>query len=386
MNIQLNGKLVYLPGKKGYAVYYHFTDQFGVRQRISLHLTVTNPEKNRHDNWVFPLDAYTIARTIDKDVRESKWRIPTAADKITIKQLVDRYFELDGNECAPGTRVMYRTIVEKFVESFGNLPLARIDEPTLIKYKNLMAEKRQNRPVTIARDLRHLSALFAFAVRQKLMGANPVTRTVKIKKLRKGPVVLFTPDEMQNIFGYMQIQYPDALNQIRFLLYTGFRETESCELRWDKIDRNLKAIYHFNIKAGREELYPCTPQLWDLLESLPHTYDPYVFRYRKRYEPYNALRRTKKTLGITTRIHIHTLKKNYSTAIGTVGTPQAMIPSLTHHTTMQVMQDSYMFVDLEEKRKWLTKAHEMIDVLAKKWQKSDTEEKIVGRIENTKAR
>jgi hypothetical protein len=52
---------------------------------------------------------------------------------------------------------------------------------------------------------------------------------------------------------------------------------------------------------------------------------------------------------------------------------------------MQVMQDSYMFVELEEKRRWLSKAHDMIDLLAKKRQKSQTEEKIVGRIKNTKA-
>ena len=385
MNITLSGKLHYLPGKKGYSVYYHFSDQFGARQRISLKLTVEHPEKNRKGDWIFPTEAIRIALNIDKEVRDRKWKMPADRVNLTIKQLLDRYFELDGNECAPATKEVYRSVVEKIVTNFGDLILARIDEGLLIRHKGLLVEKFANRPVTIARDLRHLSALFAFAIRQKLMDENPVTRTVKIKKLRKATVLLYSPEELQAIFGYMDQHFPDALNQIRFLLYTGFRESESCELRWDKIDRNLKAIYHYNIKAGREELYPCTPQLWDLLESLPRNYEPFVFKYRKRFGPYEALRRTKKKLGITKRIHIHTLKKNYSTAIGSVGTPQAMIPSLTHHTTMQVMQDSYMFVELEEKRKWLSKAHDMIDLLAKKRQKIETEEKIVGRIKNTKA-
>jgi len=376
MTIDLSGNLKYL----GRHIYYHFTDQWGARQRVSLRLKVDRPGRNRNGKDIFPQEAIAIAKTIDRDVRMMLWGLPQPRKKVVLKQLLENYLKNDGNDIRPSTKQLYTSIVEKFNHYKPGIFILQISKELLIDYKKYLLDTVKNSPFTVAKDFRHLAALFNFAVREHFIPENPITRHVRPKLPKKYPVI-YTEGELAALFGYLQEHSPSTYQQYLFLYMTGFRVDESCLLKWSQIDWGLKAIRHFNEKGSRDELFPLSDYLFDMLKALPRGGE-FVFPERSRYKLYNRVRIAREALKITKPKAVHILKKNYSTVLAMQGTPHLLLPQLTHHSSLGTAKESYVYVELEEKRKWLNLAHE---AMAKKLQNSENTFTPADRLQKEKA-
>lgn len=363
MTIDLSGKLKYL----GKHVYYHFSDQFGARQRISLRLKVDKTGRDKEGKYIFPADAIAIAKKIDRDVRELVWGLPRPKKKITLSALLEAFLKNDGSEDRQSTQDLYSIAVKKFNAFKPGVVIAQISRELLISYKKYLLEETKNSPFTVAKDFRHLSALFNFAMREHLLPENPITRHVRPKLPKKFPVI-YTEDELAALFGYLREHSPGTYQQCLFLYLTGFRSDESCRLKWSQFDWDLKVIHHFNEKGARDEFFPLSDFLFTTLQALPRTSE-YVFPERTRYRLYDKIRIARDALGITKPKALHIFKKNYSTVLAMQGTPHLMLPQLTHHTSLGPAKESYVYVELEEKRKWLNLAH---NAMAKKLQNPES--------------
>ncbi len=372
MRVLLNGRLKYI----GNHVYYHFTDELGCYQRLSIKIKVDKIEKNTNGELIFPANAYAVARQIDEDVRSLKWNMKKPAVKRTIQQLLDEYLSLDGSHIADSTKILYRNGVKKFIEIFGDIPINKINSDLMVVFRNSLASKDgySNNDYTIAKEFRQMAALFSFAVRRSYISANPINRYNRPHPPRKMPDI-YSESELSSLFNYLETNAPDAMNQIYFLLLTGFRVEESCIIKWDQIDWTNRCIMHHNQKGRRDELYPMSDVLLDFTKKLPRLYKPFIFKFRDRFVLHRQLKKARDAAGINRRKSIHLFKKNYSTGLANVGTPSYILPDLAHHTSINTTKDAYLYMDMEEKRKWLNESHNR---LAEKLQKkSDENNKIL---------
>lgn len=351
--ILLLGKLKYRRSKKGFVVYYDFTNQYHARDRISLKIIVDNPSKNKVGEYIFPLEAIDIAKAIDRNVQEHRWGISKKKTPITLSQLMELFFTLDGSIIEEQSRSLYRQIVGLFVSHFGDTPINQITEDMLFSFRKIELE-RDISPYTVAKYLRTLKSLFSFAVHRDLMRKNPVTRALKIKLPDKQPVI-YAQSEIELLFAYLEKHDLDLKRQLEFLLLTGFRVSESCLFTFDRIDVQLQTLLYWNKKKKRDELFPISDRLNALLESCPRTWYPRVFKYETRYAVYKRFKHALATVGITKKIAIHNLKATYATSIARAGADIKMLHELSHHKSEQTTMRHYLFVDLEEKRKMLNK-------------------------------
>jgi site-specific recombinase XerD len=363
MKLILAGKLKYLSGKKGHAIYYHFTDQFGARQRISLKTKVDSPGKNKNGDIIFPTEAYTIAQSIDSEVRENRWNIPQKNATTTLKELLELFFKLNGSTIEEESRYQYTHIIGKFIDYFGNITVAQMDEDRLFEYRKKELARKMS-PYTIAKDFRTMKSLFNFAIDKGMMRKNPVTKSLKVKLPDKQPVI-YAQTEIDSLWEYLEVNDKDLQRQLEFLLLTGFRASDSCLFTFDRIDPKLQVLLYYNKKKLRDELFPLSDRLTALIAACPRTWQPRVFRYDTRHKLYHRLKDALTAVGITKKIALHNLKATYSTTLARAGADYKTLQELSHHKSGQTTLKHYIFVDLEEKRKMLNKVESSRKKIAK---------------------
>jgi len=232
---------------------------------------------------------------------------------LLLSKLWQAFMDDEGRNKKPSTLEFYERTQKKSLEYLGDMNVKAIDRKTMFDLRDALrrAEGDQNAAIC----LRHLKAMFGWAADNGHIPMNPLKR-VDFSADSK-PVVIFRPDEIERIFA---VCHEKLLHQCQFLLLTGFRLQESCNLRWDMIDYDKNIIKHHNQKGEYWAQYELDSKITEFLKSLPRTYGPYVFGYRNRVkinrEFLLALRKTglvpkKGVLEGKPVYSIHTLMKNY---------------------------------------------------------------------------
>jgi len=114
------------------------------------------------------------------------------------KDLIEEFIAAKSvNRLAPETQAMYRRIHKHFGEVNGSPICSKVNIRHIDVYKNSI---RENAAPTINKKLRHLSAMFNWAVKRNYMVANPIESTDKIrerKKIRK----VWTPQQFMKVMA-----------------------------------------------------------------------------------------------------------------------------------------------------------------------------------------
>jgi len=351
--IQYNGKLKYLRGKKGYTVYYHFTDRYGCRQRPSLSIIVTKPAKDRTGAWIFPQEAISIARHIDGEVRAKRWDISAKPKSFKINDLLARYLEVKSSKLAKGSIYELEHTVALFVEAFGNANLGAISEKRILEY-HAIARSRGDSEYTLAKHMRNLRAVFNFGVRKNMMTENPISRDIAITLPDKDPTP-FMDSEIEKLFAYLNEHDIDLRRQLEFLMLTGYRVSEGCAAKWEDVNYEMKYIVYHNIKGKRDELNPMSDRLAELLKDAPGTYDPYIFKYRRREAVRERLLAALEAVKVTRHLTTHDLKSTFTTALFEAGAFTKMAQELSHHRSAATTNKHYVFAAMKGKRELLNR-------------------------------
>ena len=277
-----------------------------------------------------------------------------AKPHLTLIELWQGFMDDEGRNKKPSTLNFYERARKKSLEYAGNVDVKYIDRKTMFDLRDKMrnAEGLQNAAIY----LRHLRAVLGWAVDNDIIMKNPLKR-VDFEPEPK-PVLLFKEHELERVFDACN---PKLLDQCRFLLRTGFRLQESCDLRWEMIDQEAHIVKHYNQKGGRWAAYPISEELAEFFIALPRTYEPFVFGYRNRMAIDHEFLKVLRKVGLVAPrgvligkagYSIHTLKKNYvSSLLHKQDISQLEVQYLSHHKSIATTLKYYSEFDIDEIRK-----------------------------------
>lgn len=105
-------------------------------------------------------------------------------------------------------------------------------------------KQKGNHPVTINIEIRHLKAIFSYAVEPAgYLKVNPFKGYKQLKFYRKIPSIIENPRDIEHVFEIINQSSPKSRKIYRLVfalyVYTGARRSEIWKLRWEDIKENV---------------------------------------------------------------------------------------------------------------------------------------------------
>jgi integrase len=168
------------------------------------------------------------------DPREQKRKADdaAAAAKLTFKTILDLYLKARGAKMRPST---YKAAEVYFNVKWAPLhrkPIATIDRKLVAEQLRRIVD--EHGPTSAARARSNLSALFAWAMKEGLVDANPVAGTNNPIEGKQGRDRVLTDAEIRTVWRHSPDN--DFGRIVRLLLLTACRRDEIGCLRWREID------------------------------------------------------------------------------------------------------------------------------------------------------
>ena len=173
----------------------------------------------------------------------------------------------------PSTIKSYENVVRTFVGNTGITELEQITLELLTEWKNDVVKRSS--ASTFNNYYRHLSALFNYCVKKKLLAVNPLTDVLKFTRVSSRGKTADLSD-LKKVCSYLNSlagTSPGAwmlLLLIQLLYYTGMRRAQACGLCWEDIDfeRNTILLRREHSKNAREWTIPLDSRLKEPLKAL----------------------------------------------------------------------------------------------------------------------
>jgi integrase len=168
------------------------------------------------------------------DPREEKRKAEAAAEaaKLTFKTVVDLYLKAKETKMRPST---YKAADAYFNQKWAPLhrkPIGTIDRKTVSEQMRRIVDKHG--PTSAARARSNLSALFAWAMKEGMVDANPVIGTNNPIEGKQGRDRVLTDEEIRIVWRHCQDD--DFGRIVRLLLLTACRRDEIGWLRWREVE------------------------------------------------------------------------------------------------------------------------------------------------------
>lgn len=340
------GKLRY----HGSHVYYHFTDQHGKEQKLSLKLKVDRIRKDPRGKETFPLDAHALVKKIDRNVFDRVWGLNTIPvhPRITLQAAFDKFIKPYRNT---STIHIYTLAFSKLIDYFGDIEIESITEDAMLDFRKTLFEKYKE--VTVEIFIRHIKIFLHYVEDEGYISKSPVTKRVRMKVV-DSPIVIFSDRDLETFFTMMKDANPEARDQLYFLLLTGWRVSDSCELTWNKIDIDRGVIKHYIGKKNKTWEYPMDKEIIDFLAHLPRNYSPHVFYYRDYHSVGKEFRKIADTqecgINITQNhedLNVHTLRKQFTFNCFRNGVPLEICSKLLGHSSIKTTEKYYTYWDTQ---------------------------------------
>jgi len=265
----------------------------------------------------------------------------------TVRQVLDEFLEKEGSMRSKSTRYLYKLSVGKLEEFLGSTIIDSISTDDLIMLRKSLELKygKSNSGFFT----RHLRALFKWAANRGYVQQYRYTSEA-VSKSPEEPVEIFHEEDIKKLFSYPNINFVD---QVKFLLFTGFRLVESCDLTWDRVDIDRRVIKHYNQKKSRWSNYPIDERLHELLTRLQKSKrGDYVFHYRSKHSMDKLMLDAKDKLKLRDGLVIHSLKATYvSSLIKNKELSLSEVHFLSHHTNPATTLKFYAWFDVDSIRK-----------------------------------
>lgn len=207
----------------------------------------------------------------------------------TLRSFVDAHWDaMWGASKSPQSQ---RRLVESVVSDLGpESPLGSIDTPAVLAWMSELREVRKNSDKTCNRKLSALSVILKLAKELSLIETLP---RLKRYKERVGRVRWLTPSEEKRLLSWGNLKAPEAFSRrVLFMLYTGARDGEVRNLKWQDVDLKGKRVTFWETKGGspRTLMLPA-----GALEALKWCNDqgfekPFPMSYRTFHEYWTAMR------------------------------------------------------------------------------------------------
>lgn len=152
-----------------------------------------------------------------------------------IKEIIDDFLaHLKNIDSADTTVRSYHSDLNKFIHWSSETSLESIGPLDVAEFKRYL-QKRGQKPATINRALATLSTLFDWAVDKGLIESNPASNVKYVKEVETAPKSLSRNEQLALMRAVHQGEKLRDIAIITFLLHTGLRVSEMCQLAMNDI-------------------------------------------------------------------------------------------------------------------------------------------------------
>jgi integrase len=207
-----------------------------------------------------------LAQQIDKKFEEE-----VLAQRFQLEQYKPRmkFGELAAKFIAEGAiKPWHLERLKLVLPYFSEFEIAYINKSVIAKYRAHRHSKRKLTETTINRDLECLRHILFWAVDQKILPANPLSRLQLERPRRKKRPIMSLAEEQ----GLLAAAAPHLQKIIICALDTGMRRGEILAQRWEDVDfsRRLLSVTRSKTAEGESREIPFTNRLLELLSGEPN--------------------------------------------------------------------------------------------------------------------
>ena len=331
-------------------VYLEMRDRTGKRRRQKTPFK-TADLRVRDGKYLFSREMLNWQRRFEL-AQTSGLGVPQAVQHCpSLRSVLDQYIEFR-IDLAEKTKKAYRFAVKKFGTVFGDpdckFPIDLLTEDVMISLRNKLIHEDGK---SNARNyLTHIGVILHFAADKRYIPYCPITRFVKFR-VPDHEIICPSHRELLAILDYADDRaYKGLSDQLRFLVFSGCRARESCDITWDRIDWDRSVIQYWNQKGKRWVDQPIDEEFLIFLKKVPHKYGKFLFRYRCESSLTHAFKRAVRHVkvdgnALNEDYHLHNLKVYAVGRWRSMGLSMIEISGLAKHANIQTTAKYYAYFD-----------------------------------------
>lgn len=244
---------------------------------------------------------------------------------------------------ADSTRIEYRRMLTKAEATFGDMPIAALEDPRVrqefMSWRAKVAKESGDREAD--NRLSIISAMLSWAKENGLVMSNHISGFRRLYHVDRSELIWLP----EHIHAFMAVAPIELQRALIIALHTGQRQGDILRLAWSNYDGSLISLRQG--KSGRRVEIPCTAALRRMLDGIERgaavilttkTGRPWAARYFKA-----QWEQATKAAGIT-ELHFHDLRGTAITMLAEAGCTTPQIAAITGHSlkTVTTILDRYL--------------------------------------------
>lgn len=208
-------------------------------------------------------DAQEWASSTETKIRESINFPKRAMQKMTVGDLIDRYFEYEYPKKKPNTQRDIKKSLEWFKDEIGYLYLSSVTTSKLVECREKLSKKKKEVPMingkvkitdeyispsTVNHYMAYMQAVFSYAVNVlDIMQINPMS---KVKKLaaNNARTRYLEKKEIKKLLNACKQESQELYLCVLIALLADARKSEILNLTWSNVDFEHRMFYFLNRK------------------------------------------------------------------------------------------------------------------------------------------
>ena len=279
-------------------------------------------------------DARKEAQSVLRDVSLGiEVRPRTAPSDSSFVSTVDSFVEIhcDRKNREGTARETERLLVNNFGPHIGRKQIADITPKDITDVLDKMAST----PSEANHSFAAVRKFFNWCCERQLISSSPCASLSMPNRTQSRDRIL-SDDELKDVYlaAAEKMGYPYG-TIVCCLIRTGQRQGELTQLQWSDIQDSSIIIPAERSKNHREHVYPITPALQDILDTVPQFETPLVFPAVNNHEnTYTMSSRSKKRLDKRSGVsgwRLHDLRRTAASGLAALGTQPHIIEAVLNH-------------------------------------------------------
>jgi integrase len=226
---------------------------------------------------------------------------------------------------------LQRMLDKELLPEWGARPIASI---TRADVKGLIREKARVAPISANRLASLVSKIFGWAVDEDIIAASPAVRLKRADEQERERSL--TDEEIRILWpAFERLGYPFG-HALKFLLVTGQRRGEVCNLKWSEIATGNWVLPGASAKSKKGHFVPLSSLAHEIIESCPNLGER-VFMSGRGAGPLQGWDGAKARVDASLKAaliepwRIHDLRRTMATQMRTIGIDRLVVSKLLNH-------------------------------------------------------
>lgn len=284
-------------------------------------------------------DAERWGRSIESEIDKGSYTSRTAAERITLAEIIDRYIvEVSPQKRGGSEEIIRLKAMKRF--RFAKFSMAALTARVVAEYRD--ERLKTCKANTVVRDLGLLSSMINHCRREwGIAIANPVTQIRKPSIPAGRDRVLSTEERTRLLAALVPTgrRNPYIHPLAKLALETAMRRSELLGLRWKDIDLTKRVAFLPLTKNGTERNVPLSTEAVAILQGMPRSIDGRVFPVGVAAMEAAFLRGVRRA-GLH-GLHFHDLRHTATTNLAEKLTNILELSAVTGHKELRMLKRYY---------------------------------------------